>query len=83
MIFVLTKASPSVRVTRAETRLMVYRSPRKDAAAASDSYRRYICKSNKDAAAASWLSSDRACMTRTEGISVRVIRIPGHLLRRR
>jgi hypothetical protein len=40
---------------------------------ACDSYSRYICKSNKDAASASRLSSGRACMTRTEGISVRVI----------
>ena len=34
----------------------------------NDSYRRYICKSNKDAARASWPFSGRACMYKTRRV---------------
>ena len=37
----------------------------RDAVSDSDSYRRYICKSNKDAESASWLRSGRACERKT------------------
>jgi hypothetical protein len=78
----LAKASPSVRVSRAETRLAVYRSPlvcknNMDAESASRDFWRRACADNAPGGAGPELPPPEihSCMIHTESISVRAIKM--------